>query len=557
MTEVSLSTANIKFAVDIKPADISPAPTVSTRESSTREARQASFDDTLARAVQDRAAKNSPSATQSGNAVENKGPSRNQAEKPSRKRDGDATENSGENAANSPAASTARDGPMSKTPATEDGSSSEAKPVTSAEPAANGKVSDTASSAADSPTALFLSQTASGYYLGLLVDSLSDAIVPGQDETDGVNPASSAGTESQSATSDPNAVPTQIVVTPDRRFMVEIPLIETLKGAIDLPAPQPASTGPSILTGAETLRNSSLNGSSGPSGDFIAGRSSEWTEILEFSRLLNPTIERDTSPVTRMTNPSLDAQAWRPEIRQASEVPREPMQSRFGEPATATRAPAIYEASIRVTQSATPVDARQVVAEPLVFARNLYRSPVEAVNQASQAGTAAETASATTQARPGVPVDFASTRFEIDSETLVSDVREAVMRIAADGRGEARITLHPPELGELVVRLESARNGIVRVEFHTLSPLVREALEAGLSKLTDALKSEGLTLEQANVYLSFHLGAEGNAGESNPGSAPGTPTIGAGDETLVSNPADESAPTVEWLPEGATISILA
>jgi flagellar hook-length control protein FliK len=183
--------------------------------------------------------------------------------------------------------------------------------------------------------------------------------------------------------------------------------------------------------------------------------------------------------------------------------------------------------------------------------------PLEVTQLTPQTAVATDSTGAASGSRPIANAQGTSARIEILPETLVSDVREAVMRIAADGRGEARITLHPPELGELVVRLESAKNGVVRAEFHTMSPLVREALEAGLTRLTQALESEGLTLEQANVYLSFNLGAEGNAGESEPGSADGNTAFGSAEEAMVSDAAEESAMTVENLPEGATISILA
>jgi flagellar hook-length control protein FliK len=154
-------------------------------------------------------------------------------------------------------------------------------------------------------------------------------------------------------------------------------------------------------------------------------------------------------------------------------------------------------------------------------------------------------------------VQPAAASVKLTPENLVADVREAVMRLAADGSGAARIVLHPPELGELVVRLESSRNGVVRAEFHTVSPLVREALEAGLDRLTDALKSEGLTLAQAQVYLDLHLGPEGRSGESEQGTTDGTLFPNDQEDALKTGIPDGAVPDFERLPEGATISILA
>ncbi|MFH1677051.1 MAG: flagellar hook-length control protein FliK, partial [bacterium] len=145
---------------------------------------------------------------------------------------------------------------------------------------------------------------------------------------------------------------------------------------------------------------------------------------------------------------------------------------------------------------------------------------------------------------------------QTDYEAVVKDVKDAVIRLASDGRGQARIVLHPPELGELVVRISSAKDGVMRAEFHTFSPLVRDAIEAGLNRLIDALKAEGLTLERAEVFLNMNHGAQDN------GTSEGFETT---DNSLPDYGYDEpifgeqsiNPMNTELLPEGCTICVYA
>ena len=288
-------------------------------------------------------------------------------------------------------------------------------------------------------------------------------------------------------------------------------------------------------------------------------RGTEWTELLEFTRLLDPTVERaryfQPERSDNATELKAEPETWRPRPRLAvsQQVDSFEQTSRISQRQQAPTTQSVNSESTNqvLTRLATnPLN----VAPPEQVIRNFYRPQFNLNLQAMPAGGAVQAASGPQAARPAVvpPVPV-----HLTQEMLVADVREAVIRMASDGRSEARLVLHPPELGELVVRLESSRNGIVRIEFQTFSPLVREALEAGLDRLTDALKSEGLTLAQAEVHLNLQLGPEGQSGESEPGNADGSHAKVDQEDALSSGNPDGAHKEVERLPEGATISIYA
>jgi len=284
---------------------------------------------------------------------------------------------------------------------------------------------------------------------------------------------------------------------------------------------------------------------------------SEWTEILDFNRLLNPTFERDTVRQPRTAEPS----PVRPETvdtvfrREASDVSRFSDTTRFQtEPQSGK---SFDPLALFTGGKPDPGTLTPIIRETGILYHATYRPPVEIAPETSSAANAGTAPASAIQAKPAAMPGASTTAVKFDAEAIVSDVRQVMMRIAADGSGVVKIVLHPPELGELVVRLESARNGVVRAEFHTISPLVREALEAGLNKLTQALESEGLTLAQADVFLNQQFGAEGNS--SNTGSESGNQgSLNDPGSDLIADDAMLEPPMfVERLPEGSTISIFA
>jgi len=285
---------------------------------------------------------------------------------------------------------------------------------------------------------------------------------------------------------------------------------------------------------------------------------SEWTDTLDLTRLINTRSDR-TEPVLAHENRQVvpDKPVWRPDlVSTRQESTRD--QSIFSDPKPAGNPVFIKPAShpAIITEAAPKViadtQAPVLTSQTTNSGVNLFSTA--AVNGSAQAifdirGALEQVqGGVTSQANGSVPAN--------NAEALMTGVREVMMRIAADGRGEARLVLHPPELGELVVRLESAKNGVLRAEFHTVSPLVRESLESGISKLIDSLKSEGLTLSKAEVHLHLNLGSEGNAGEQETLQDKGNGSLFNNDGYSLPE-FDEPVPVIEWLPEGATISVLA
>lgn len=287
---------------------------------------------------------------------------------------------------------------------------------------------------------------------------------------------------------------------------------------------------------------------------------SQWTNILEIDRLLNPSLRQglqvsDSQKSTIQQNKTMQSFTAdaRPDVNVTS---RNPEPSRFDWRTPEKSSGQVVENKL-ISGSKPEINPQPVVRESLLQFSEIYRPIIELPTLTYQPGTVIESNAVTNMARAAHAQTMAAQKSVVNTETLVADIREAVMRIAPDGRGEVRIVMHPPELGELIVRIESSKNGVVRAEFHTLSPLVREALEAGLHKLTEALEAEGLTLEHAGVYLNLGLGAEGNSGEPDANSAGNSNPLDPNDEEMSGILPGEFSPAVERLPEGATFSVLA
>ncbi len=290
--------------------------------------------------------------------------------------------------------------------------------------------------------------------------------------------------------------------------------------------------------------------STAPSPKVSPAPMSEWTDVLEINRLLNPS--SGNSPALRPETKELPVRRApvQPEVR---ETPRNPVQPRFNAQVSERAA----NPDLWFYGAKDEALAQQAIIRTGAFLYEVQRPAMEISMEVSPMGNGVTPDPVVQQGRVAAPPQATINHFRIDPELLVTDVREAVMRIASNGSSHARIVLHPPELGELIVRLESAKNGVVRAEFHTISPLVREALEAGISRLTEALEAEGLTLAQADVYLDLQLGAEDGSGEQDAGlSGNGQSDIDP-DDGSITDGTDGSIPVVERLPEGSTISLLA
>jgi len=343
--------------------------------------------------------------------------------------------------------------------------------------------------------------------------------------------------------------PTPVVI--DDLKLPELIAVKPDEIGVPIPGPQIRGQQPVVTTVIDEPVPRPAVGSDGsePSTPVRQSPRSEWTQTLDLARLLNMKSERTEPTVTQPTKP-----VWRPdtvEVR-TGPVTRREVSELTSRPATAKPviAPQLTSKAVVDVTNSQPAPGRVPIL--IESGMNLFNStaattPAHAIfgNQGvmQQVQTAA-TAQATVPT-PG-----------IDPEALVTDVKGVMLRMSADGSSSVRLTLHPPELGELVVRLESAKNGVMRAEFHTASPLVRESLESGISRLIEALEAEGLTLERAEVQLHMELGAEGETGEQD-GIRDGETGSLHDSDGFDRFGSDEIGDAVERLPDGATISVLA
>ena len=347
-----------------------------------------------------------------------------------------------------------------------------------------------------------------------------------------------------------DAVPT--TVQPDRiAITVDQPVMD-FRGA------GPETAQPAVRGTPETIRSAPQTVPTGPATPETAARplpGPEWTGVLEFTRLLNPRVE--SQPTGQQAQKTEPEPAWSPRPRpEIPRVYRDDLTPKSEQTRPATESPAKQATTDMWSVSTyrpqvTPLASSD--KSPGMAFRPIYRPIFDLGTEQAPANVAGPESSPVVQTGKSGP--GSETLQTVSPEKLVSDVREAVIKLNADGRTEARLVLNPPELGELIVRLESAKNGTLRASFHTMSPLVRESLEAGLPKLTEALKSEGLTLSQAEVHLDFNLGPQGHPGESNPDRSGQSASQSFDAEMAVDS--GNTGSVFERLPDGATISILA
>jgi len=124
---------------------------------------------------------------------------------------------------------------------------------------------------------------------------------------------------------------------------------------------------------------------------------------------------------------------------------------------------------------------------------------------------------------------LASAQFKdapVPAQTIIDDPNLAAQfqRIVQEGSDQVvtsvRFTLHPPELGHIVVDFRHDDNGL-RVQFHTHNPAVWKELEEAGPKMMDRLQQAGIDIGSLDVFLNN----QGNDGQgiSSPLDNPGRP----------------------------------
>ena len=190
-------------------------------------------------------------------------------------------------------------------------------------------------------------------------------------------------------------------------------------------------------------------------------------------------------------------------------------------------------------QPASPIN-RNVPAGPA--GGSVQQSPVEiSVTPTAPSESQALTGTATGRAEPGLTVagpapistntPAATTRPETPtasgaSSTLFEMPEALELRQNNWGRAlghqlnwlvshrmqEAEIRVNPPELGPLAIRL-SLHHNQTNVAFFCHEAAVREAIENALPRLREMLDSQGITLNQAQVFDQSSARQQANSGE--------------------------------------------
>lgn len=109
-----------------------------------------------------------------------------------------------------------------------------------------------------------------------------------------------------------------------------------------------------------------------------------------------------------------------------------------------------------------------------------------------------------------------------------------VLRLARGSQQQAEIVLHPRELGQINIQLAINEQRQAQIHFVSAHAPVREAVEAALPQLRQALAAGGLTLGQASVG-DHGSQAQFAGGDAPPRREPGAQAASAGASTGSSN----------------------
>jgi flagellar hook-length control protein FliK len=82
------------------------------------------------------------------------------------------------------------------------------------------------------------------------------------------------------------------------------------------------------------------------------------------------------------------------------------------------------------------------------------------------------------------------------------------------GTQEARISLHPAELGSLQIRVEMSHDGSTKVSFDVQTPQARQAIEASLPQLRDLLSPNAVNAASTTFELSGGLSQQQQSRQS-------------------------------------------
>ena len=145
----------------------------------------------------------------------------------------------------------------------------------------------------------------------------------------------------------------------------------------------------------------------------------------------------------------------------------------------------------------------------------------------SQTGVAPTPSAAPTHSMPTAPGEIV----EPLAEQIVWMTDSA--KLQAGGLQEARINLHPAELGSLQIRVQIDSNGNAKVLFDVETPQARQAIESSLPQLRELLSSQVVMATHSSFELSGGLSQQPSSSD-----AQQRPS-----QTPAANPDGEPSPT--------------
>ena len=180
-------------------------------------------------------------------------------------------------------------------------------------------------------------------------------------------------------------------------------------------------------------------------------------------------------------------------------------------------------ASTEAKNAADALAAATTVTQDSLSSSKSTADAANAALAASQAAAASASTATTAAAQGANPAAAAAAASALASKVGTSDWEEElgqkVVFLANGDQQSAQLSLNPKDLGPLQVVLQVADNH-AHALFVSEHPQVREAVEAALPKLREAMEQNGIGLGSASVSDGFAR-QTGQGGQSSNGSAKG------------------------------------
>jgi flagellar hook-length control protein FliK len=250
-----------------------------------------------------------------------------------------------------------------------------------------------------------------------------------------------------------------------------------------------------------------------------------------------------TLPAGVSPAPATDGQGVVRHARPTAQSHTDHHEDRAGVPTTAVVAP---PAAKEASGGGVPAPEAHVV------------TPTEPTQAAQPTVQPAAPAAAARQVDVGAKASGTAPHGRTQLHELVAKVRETIRVTVREERTEARITLHPAELGEVRIRISYGPGGI-SASIVADSGRAAQTLAQASPELRRMLEQHGLTLQSVDVQVggdAAQLGAENGAGGAAAGSDPDARRESSGDTEAAHDETTEPEPSRD-VPLGAHVDVLA